>query len=66
MKVSVSLQEKDWMDLVHFVTGDLHNMEDGNEIAEQMSRICDTIATRVAIKGSAPTAGGEKMGGGHE
>lgn len=52
-RVSVRLSEKDWSDLVHFMVGDLHNMETGCPIKAQMERICD--CNRKAIVTLNPT-----------
>lgn len=46
-KVTVKLTEKDWSDLIHFITGDLHNMED-SEVKDQMKRIQDEIRLAIA------------------
>lgn len=42
-RVSVRLPEKDWRDLINFVVGDLHNMDEGDEVREQMERILQEI-----------------------
>lgn len=41
--IRVPLPAKDLMDLVHFVEGDLGNMDGSCPIAKQMRRVCETI-----------------------
>ena len=42
-RVAVKLTPADWSDLINFLTGDIHNMDEGCPIKEQMRRIMDTI-----------------------
>lgn len=56
-KVSVKLAEKDWSDLVHFVRGDLANMDQEDEVTIQMDAICVEIVKSVAIQNTKPKAG---------
>jgi hypothetical protein len=46
-RVGVRLSEKDWIDLVNFVGGDMANMEEGCPIKAQMRRISETILRAV-------------------
>lgn len=47
MKIRVSLIKKDWLDLVNFITGDLHNMEE-SFIKKQLRRIQNEIQKQIA------------------
>jgi hypothetical protein len=64
-RVTVTLSENDWMDLTRFLVGDIHNMEEGCPVKNQMRRICDTISSRVytpnteRIGSSAPVTGSD-------
>lgn len=40
---SVRLPKQDWADLIHFVEGDLDNMDPDEEVCQQMRRIMKTI-----------------------
>jgi len=42
-KVSVKLAEKDWMDLIQFLRGDLANMDPADEVTFKNGRICVEI-----------------------
>lgn len=47
-RISVTLLYDDWKDLINFITGDLHNMEEGTEVKTQMRNICETIRLKLA------------------
>lgn len=49
-KLAVSLTAKDWSDLVNFLIGDLHCMEEGDPVKEQMRRICHEINRKLATR----------------
>ncbi len=53
--VTVRLPARSWDALVHFVTGDLHNMED-SEIKSEMTQIIEAIQVKVASSPAAPEA----------
>lgn len=42
-RFSVRFSEKDWLDLCHFLIGDIQNMDEGDPTKDQMRRIVDTI-----------------------
>lgn len=42
-KIAVKLSEKDWSELINFVTGDLHNMPSDDPIATHMNEVLDEI-----------------------
>lgn len=48
-KIQVILPEKDWMDLVNFVRGDLANMPEDDTVRIQMDGISKQIIEAIAI-----------------